>query len=80
MLVTNHVLSGAAVGAAVRRPLPAFALGFASHFALDAAPPTNTTIQTAADSADLSAALEYLDQDKPAPATPRSRRSGRIGG
>jgi len=38
MLVTNHVLSGAAIGAAVRRPVPAFALGVASHFALDAAP------------------------------------------
>jgi hypothetical protein len=38
MLVTNHVLSGAAIGAAVRRPLPAFALGVASHFALDAVP------------------------------------------
>jgi hypothetical protein len=38
MLVTNHVLSGVVIGAAVRRPMPAFALGFASHFALDAAP------------------------------------------
>jgi hypothetical protein len=38
MLVTNHVLSGAAIGAAVRRPATAFALGVASHFALDAAP------------------------------------------
>jgi hypothetical protein len=38
MLVTNHVLSGAVIGAALRRPLPAFALGVASHFALDAAP------------------------------------------
>jgi hypothetical protein len=38
MLVTNHVLSGAVIGAAVRRPVPAFALGVASHFALDAAP------------------------------------------
>ena len=38
MLVTNHVLSGAAIGAAVRRPVPAFLLGVASHFALDAAP------------------------------------------
>jgi hypothetical protein len=38
MLVTNHVLSGAAIGAAVRRPVPAFALGVASHFALDAVP------------------------------------------
>jgi hypothetical protein len=38
MLVTNHVLSGAVIGAAVRRPAAAFALGVASHFALDAAP------------------------------------------
>jgi hypothetical protein len=38
MLVTNHVLSGAAIGAAVRRPVPAFALGVASHYALDASP------------------------------------------
>ncbi len=38
MLVTNHVLSGVVIGAAVRRPGPAFALGVASHFALDTAP------------------------------------------
>jgi len=38
MLVTNHVLSGALIGAAVRRPLPAAALGVASHFALDTVP------------------------------------------
>jgi MYXO-CTERM domain-containing protein len=38
MLVTNHVLSGALIGATVRRPLPAFALGVVSHFALDAVP------------------------------------------
>ena len=38
MLVTNHVLSGAVIGAAVKRPLPAFALGVASHFVLDAIP------------------------------------------
>jgi hypothetical protein len=39
MLVTNHVLSGAVIGAASRRrPVPAFALGVLSHFALDAAP------------------------------------------
>ena len=38
MLVTNHVLSGAVIGAAVRHPVPAFALGVASHFVLDAAP------------------------------------------
>jgi hypothetical protein len=38
MLVTNHVLSGAVIGAAVRRPLPALALGVASHFVLDSVP------------------------------------------
>jgi hypothetical protein len=38
MLVTNHVLSGAAIGAATRRIGPAFALGVLSHFALDAVP------------------------------------------
>jgi hypothetical protein len=38
MLVTNHVLSGAVIGAAVRRPVPAFALGVASHFVLDTTP------------------------------------------
>jgi hypothetical protein len=39
MLVTNHVLSGAVIGAvARRRPTSAFALGVLSHFALDAAP------------------------------------------
>lgn len=39
MLVTNHVLSGAVIGAASRRrPATAFALGVLSHFALDAAP------------------------------------------
>jgi hypothetical protein len=38
VLVTNHVLSGALIGAVVRKPLPAFALGVVSHFALDAVP------------------------------------------
>ncbi|HEY3880944.1 MAG TPA: hypothetical protein VGM12_20320 [Trebonia sp.] len=38
MLVTNHVLSGAVIGAATRRVLPAFVLGVASHFVLDAIP------------------------------------------
>src|ERR1700739_4778462 len=38
MLVTNHVLSGAVIGAASRRrPASAFALGVLSHLALDAA-------------------------------------------
>ena len=38
MLLTNHVLSGALIGALARRPLPAFAAGVASHFVLDAVP------------------------------------------
>ena len=38
MLLTNHVLSGALIGAVVRRPVPAFLLGVASHFVLDAIP------------------------------------------
>jgi hypothetical protein len=38
VLLTNHVLSGALIGAVARRPLPAFAVGVASHFALDAVP------------------------------------------
>ena len=38
MLLTNHVLSGALIGALVRRPRPAFAAGVASHFVLDTMP------------------------------------------
>jgi len=38
VLLTNHVLSGALIGALARRPLSAFAAGVASHFVLDAVP------------------------------------------
>ncbi len=38
MLVTNHVLSGALIGAACPGPASAFAAGVASHFALDMVP------------------------------------------
>jgi hypothetical protein len=38
VLLTNHVLSGALVGALARRPLTAFGVGVASHFVLDAVP------------------------------------------
>ncbi|HEU5331494.1 MAG TPA: metal-dependent hydrolase [Actinocrinis sp.] len=38
MLVTNHVLSGAVVGALVRNPVLAAPAGIVSHFLLDAAP------------------------------------------
>ena len=38
MLVTNHVLAGAAIGALVKHPLPALALGVVSHLAMDAIP------------------------------------------
>jgi hypothetical protein len=38
VLVTNHVLAGAAIGALVKRPLPALALGVVSHLAMDRIP------------------------------------------
>ena len=38
MLATNHVLSGALIGALVRRPMLAFGAGVASHFVLDSVP------------------------------------------
>jgi len=38
VLVTNHVLAGAAIGAAVERPLPALVLGVVSHVAMDSLP------------------------------------------
>ena len=38
MLLTNHVLSGALIGALTRHPAVAFPAGVASHFALDAVP------------------------------------------
>ena len=38
MLVTNHVLAGAAIGALTKRPLPALALGVVSHLAMDRIP------------------------------------------
>ena len=38
VLLINHVLSGAVIGALARRPESAFAAGVASHFALDAVP------------------------------------------
>jgi len=38
VLLTNHVLSGALIGTLASRPLPVFAVGVASHFALDALP------------------------------------------
>jgi hypothetical protein len=38
VLLTNHVLSGALIGALARHPVPAFAAGVASHFVLDAVP------------------------------------------
>ena len=38
VLLTNHVLSGALIGALARRPASAFAAGVASHFVLDTVP------------------------------------------
>lgn len=38
MLITNHVVAGAVIGALVPQPSVAFGLGVASHFAMDAMP------------------------------------------
>jgi hypothetical protein len=38
VFVTNHALAGAAIGAVVRRPLPAFVVGLASHVLMDMTP------------------------------------------
>lgn len=38
MLITNHVLAGAVVGHVAPGPVSAFAVGVASHFAMDAVP------------------------------------------
>ena len=38
MLLTNHVLSGALIGARAPGPVSAFVAGFGSHFVLDAVP------------------------------------------
>ena len=38
MLLTNHVLSGALIGARAPGPASAFVAGFGSHFVLDAVP------------------------------------------
>jgi hypothetical protein len=38
VFVTNHALAGAAIGALVRRPVPAFVAGVASHVLMDMTP------------------------------------------
>jgi hypothetical protein len=38
VLITNHVVAGAVIGAFVPRPASAFVLGVASHAAMDAVP------------------------------------------
>jgi hypothetical protein len=38
VFVTNHALAGAAIGALVRRPVPAFVIGVASHVLMDMTP------------------------------------------
>ncbi len=38
MLITNHVVAGAVIGSLVPRPAVAFALGVASHVAMDTVP------------------------------------------
>src|SRR6476469_9234434 len=63
MLVTNHVLAGAALGRAVHRPVPAFLLGIASHFAMDAIAGTHDrSTRLAALAGAAGAALPDLDK------------------
>ena len=38
VFVTNHALAGAAIGAVIRRPVPAFIAGAASHVLMDMTP------------------------------------------
>jgi hypothetical protein len=38
MIISSHVGAGALIGTALRRPVPAFLAGFASHLAMDALP------------------------------------------
>jgi hypothetical protein len=38
VFVTNHALAGAAIGALVQRPVPAFVVGVASHVSMDLTP------------------------------------------
>ena len=38
MIISSHVGAGAFVGMAIRRPLPALAVGFVSHLVMDALP------------------------------------------
>jgi hypothetical protein len=38
VFVSNHALAGAAIGALVRRPVPAFVIGVASHVLMDMTP------------------------------------------
>jgi hypothetical protein len=38
VFITNHALAGAAIGAVVRRPVPAFVVGVASHVLMDMTP------------------------------------------
>jgi hypothetical protein len=38
VFVTNHALAGVAIGAVVRRPVPAFVIGVASHVLMDMTP------------------------------------------
>lgn len=47
VLATTHVLTGAVIGRAVRRPWLAAAVGVASHLVLDALPHWGTNVNTA---------------------------------
>ena len=81
MLITNHVIAGAAVGAFSRTPGTAFGLGLLSHVAMDALPHWGTEDERAflrvavADGLVGLAVLGYL-----AARTPRARRTNVVAG
>jgi hypothetical protein len=60
VLVTNHVLAGAAIGAVAKRPLPALALGVASHVAMDRIPHWGLSHEDRGDGGDSLSSPEFL--------------------
>jgi hypothetical protein len=61
VFVTNHVLSGVAIGRVLeRRPVTAFAVGVASHLALDMVPHWGCKLRTVGDSQQF---LRYARRD-----------------
>ena len=81
MLVTNHVLAGALIGNVAPGPVSAFAVGVASHFAMDAVPhwgdgPLRNVLHIAVADGLVGGSILLLV----ARATPRDRRAKVVAG